>query len=253
MSERIWFLKRCHLFDGLTPEQADRLERRSRLRRFGKGQIIYFPSDAAETVLVVAEGRVVIKDINPEGKEVILAFVEPGEVFGELAVLEQLARNEYAQALDGVQILALPRDELLWLIEQRADVGLRITRLVALRRRRIENRLCSVLFHSIRDRVTRLLLELLESYGERNDQGWEIRLRLSHQELASLIGATRETVTGVLGHLQLERLVRVRRRHITVLDRDGLAAQVGEMLVSADREASPQAWRPQRVALAASH
>ena len=133
--------------------------------------------------------------------------------------------NPVASALLDSQVLVIPRDELLWLMGQKPDLAMRVTKLVGLRRRRIENRLRNIMFRPNRDRILLLLAELLESHGQQVGEHWEIRLRLSHQELASLIGATRETVTVTLGQLQLERLIRIERRLIKVLDRNRLIAE----------------------------
>lgn len=226
MSEKTWFLKKCDLFERLTPQQADRLERHAVMRTFRKGAIIYFRTDPGQSVLLLTRGRVKIKDLTPDGKESILAFIDEGELFGELALVDSTARNEFAEAVEDSQVLVISREDLLWLIEQRSDVALKVTKLVGLRRQRIENRLRNILFRSNRERISSVLLELLQSHGERIGNRWEIRLRLSHQELASLIGATRESATLVLGHLQMEGLIEVRRRRIAVLDRDRLAAEV---------------------------
>lgn len=228
MSTKIWFLKNCRLFEQLTSEQCDRLDRAASFRQFGRGDMIYFPNEPGTTVLLLAKGRVKIKHITPEGKEAILAFVEEGELFGELSLFDGAARDEYAETVANSQVLAIPREEILRLAEQRTDVALHITKLVGLRRRRIENRLRNVMFRSSRERVIGILLELLESHGQLQGNRVELALRLSHQELASLIGATRETVTVVLGNLQLERLIEVRRRRIVVLDREGLARALNE-------------------------
>jgi CRP-like cAMP-binding protein len=113
---------------------------------------------------------------------------------------------------------------------QRPDVALHVTKLVGFRRRRIENRLRNILFRSNRERMVGLLLELLDSHGQsRADGSWEIRLPLSHQDLANLIGSTRETVTVTLGQLQRDRLIRVERRHLLVLNRQRLAAEEGQV------------------------
>src|SRR5262249_29879792 len=85
MSEKIWFLKRCVLFEQLTQAERLRLERRAVMRTFRRREIIYFPTEPGESVLVLARGRVKIKAVNPEGKETIFAFIDEGEVFGELA------------------------------------------------------------------------------------------------------------------------------------------------------------------------
>jgi CRP/FNR family transcriptional regulator, cyclic AMP receptor protein len=225
MTNKLWYLKRCDLFERLTPEQAEHLEGRAVMRRFGKGEIIYVPSDLARSVLVVASGRVKIKGVTPDGKEIIYAFIEPGELFGELALVDESPRDEFAEALEPSEILAIARDDLFALMAARPDISLGITKLLGLRRKRIETRLRNIMFRSNRQRVLGVLLELLDSYGEQLGPNWQIQLRLSHQELASLIGATRETVTIVLGQLQLEGLIRVKRRCITVLDRDRLIAE----------------------------
>ncbi len=225
MSSKLWYLKRCDLFERLTPEQAEQLEGRAIMRRFGRGDIIYLPSEMARSVLVLASGRVKIKGVTPDGKEFIYAFIEPGEIFGELALVGDSPREEFAEALEASEILAIDRDDLFALMAARPDVSLGITKLLGLRRRRIEMRLRNIMFRSNRQRVLGVLLELLDAYGERSGSDWRIRLRLSHQELASLIGATRETVTIVLGQLQLEGFIRVQRRLITILDRDRLVAE----------------------------
>jgi CRP-like cAMP-binding protein len=232
MSEKIWFLKRCDLFKRLTPAEAERLEHRASMRTFKRGDIIYFPTEAGQSVLLLARGRVKIKDVTPDGKESIFAFIEEGELFGELALLDSQPRNEYAEAVLDSQVLVIPRDELLWLMGQKPDLAMRVTKLVGLRRRRIENRLRNIMFRPNRDRILLLLAELLDSHGQQVGEHWEIRLRLSHQELASLIGATRETVTVTLGQLQLERLIRIERRLIKVLDRKRLVAEANGSPIS---------------------
>jgi len=229
MDGKLWYLKRCDLFEGLTPAQAERLERRAQMRTFGRRCLVYLPNEPGQSVLILARGRVKIKDVTPDGKETILAFIDEGELFGELALLDDERRSEYAEAVVDSQVLALPRDELLWLMGQRPDVALSVTKLVGLRRRRIENRLRNVLFLSSRERLVRLLQELVESHGIRRGNHCELGLPLSHQELASLIGVTRETVTVILGELQRDGLVQVRRCRITVLDCSRLVGEAGRI------------------------
>ncbi len=225
MAEKVWYLKQVDWLSQLTAEEAARLEARARVRKFAKGEMVYFPQDAGETVLLLAAGRIKLKNITPDGKEAILAFIEEGELFGELALLDGSPRGEFAEAVLESQVIAIPAEDLQHVMQQRPDVALGITRLVGLRRRRIQNRLQNILFRSNRERVTHLLLELVETHGVRDGAQWRIGLRLSHQDLASLIGATRESVTLILGQLQLEKLIRVRRRQLTILDRDRLLAQ----------------------------
>jgi CRP-like cAMP-binding protein len=227
MNDKIWFLKQCPLFERLTEAQKKRLEQRAALRVFAKKEIIYCPSEPGQTVLLLARGRVKIKVLGADGRETILAFIDEGELFGELALLDEAPRQEFAEAMTESKVIALAREDLLWLMSAHAALSLQITKLVGLRRRRVENRLRNILFRSTRQRVAGLLLELVDTDGQPEQGGWLIRLRLSHQELANLIGATRETVTLTLGQLQMERLIQVRRRHLVVLDRERLAHEAG--------------------------
>jgi CRP/FNR family cyclic AMP-dependent transcriptional regulator len=229
MSETIWYLKRCPLFERLSADESQRLEARALARTFGKRQIIYFPDDPGQTILLLARGRVKIKAVTPDGRESIFAFIEAGEIFGELALLDAEPRREYAEAVEDSLVLAVPREDVLWLMERRPAVALHVTKLLGFRRRRIENRLRNILFRSTRERTVSLVLELLETHGEKTDDCWEIRLKLSHQELANLIGATRESVTLALGRLQREGLIKVHRRLIRVPSRAKLAAAADEL------------------------
>ena len=88
MSEKLWYLKRCNLFERLSSTELREVEVQSKFRSFPRRSPIYLPADEANAVLLLASGRVKICHITPEGKQSILAFIEPGELFGELAVLE---------------------------------------------------------------------------------------------------------------------------------------------------------------------
>jgi CRP/FNR family cyclic AMP-dependent transcriptional regulator len=245
MNGKLWYLKRCPLFEQLSAEQARRLDQRAVLHTFKRHAFVYAPTEPGQAVMVLARGRIKIKDITAEGKETILAFIEEGEVFGELALLDGEPRQDYAEAAEDSEVLLLPRGELLWLMSQRPDVALSVTKLIGLRRRRIENRLRNVLFLPSRERMVRLLVELVESHGERRGNRGDIRLPLSHQELASLIGVTRETATIVLGQLQADGLIEVHRRRIGVTDWERLLVETQGASAGAACERPAPAKTPQ--------
>jgi CRP-like cAMP-binding protein len=247
MSETIWYLKRCPLFEQLSPDESRRLESHAKAREFAKREMIYFPDDPGQTVLLLARGRVKIKAITPDGRESIFAFIEAGELFGELALVDAEPRQEYAEAVEDSLVLAIPREEVLWLMGRRPAVALHVTKLLGFRRRRIENRLRNILFRSTRERTIALVLELLGTHGQRTPGGsWEVRLKLSHQELANLIGATRESVTLALGRLRAEGLISIQRRTIRVPDRAKLAAAADETTGPGERRGVSPTWRGDR-------
>jgi CRP-like cAMP-binding protein len=226
MNDRFWYFKRCPLFERLCPTESQRLEANSRLRSFAAHENVYLPGEAGETVLLLARGRVKIKAVTPDGRESILAFIHEGELFGELAIIDGAARTEFAEAVVPSQVIAVARDDIVWLMSRRPDVAMHVTKLLGFRLRRIENRLRNILFRSNRERVIALLLELLESQGEQHTDGYDVNMRLTHQDLANLIGATRESVTVTLGQLRREGLVDIRRQRIRLLRPTRLKAEI---------------------------
>ena len=200
MDDKFWYLKNCDLFERLSSEQARQRESRCQARRFRRGELVYLPSDTSNSVFLLAAGRVKIYHITGDGKQALLAFIEPGEV--------------------------IPGDALQQLMEVQPTVSLGVNRLLGLRRQRVERRLKSLLFRSNRERLVHLLLELVEKYGRTSPEGTVLGLRLSHQDLANMIGSTRETVTVVLGELQSEGALIIRRRQIVIKQLEQLAASV---------------------------
>ena len=227
MSEKFWYLKSCNLFERLTSEQIEQVEARSKSREFAKNSLIYLPSDRSDSVLLLTSGRVKIYHITAEGKQAVLAFIDPGELFGELAVFESGQRDEFAETMQASTLVMIPSHVIQRLMEAHPGVSLGITRLMGLRRQRIERRLKALLFHSNRERLVHLLLELAEKYGRPTEQGLLIGIKLSHQDLASVIGSTRETVTVLLGELAAERQLIVRRRQIILTEIEQMAASIG--------------------------
>lgn len=223
MDDKFWFLKNCDLFERLSEDQAARLENRARLKQFDRGSLIYLPNDPGDSLLLLASGRVKIYHITSEGKESMLAIIEPGEVFGELSLVDSDQREEFAETMEKSSVILIPRSEVTELMSEVPSVSMGFNQLMGLRRRRIERRLKSLLFRSNRERLIHLLLELTEKYGEQTSEGVQLSIRLSHQELASMIGSTRETVTVLLGEMQVEGSLLIRRRRIILRDLKRLA------------------------------
>ncbi len=226
MSEKLWYLKRCDLFERLSDDQIRRVESCSRVRKFDRNCPVYLPADESDAVYLLASGRIKICHLTTDGKESILTFIEPGELFGELAIFDPGPRDEYVEAIEPSTVVLIPREAMQQLVEEHPNVSLGITKLFGLRRKRIERRLKQLLYLSNRERLTHLLLELAEQYGTPNGDGIVLSIKLSHQDLASVIGSTRETVTVVLGQLQVEGVVKLGRQRIVLLKPERLAQSV---------------------------
>lgn len=225
MSRPIWSIENCSLFRLLNDEQLRELEKRARIRSYPKNSAIYAPTDSADGVFLVASGRVRLCSSTADGKQAILALIEPGEVFGELALLDSAGREERAETTIESTIVLLAAEPLRQLMNHSMELTLGVTKLIGLRRVRVERRLRSLLFRSNRERLSHLLIDLVAQYGRETNDGILINIKLSHQELASIIGATRETVTTTLGEMQLAGLVKIGRQRIILVDPARLAKE----------------------------
>lgn len=235
MEEKLWYLKRSELFEQLSAEEITRIEAQSRMQTLPRKGLVYLPSDSSAAVFLLTKGRIKLYNLTAEGKETVLAFIEPGEIFGELSLLNPGQREEFAEAMSTSTIVMISGEVIRNLMESRPSLTIQLTRLMGLRRQRIERRLKSLLFRSNRERLVYLLLELAARYGERAADGLALSIRLSHQELSSVIGSTRETVTVLLGELQHERSLIIKRRQIILTNLRQLAASIDEVPPEVER------------------
>ncbi|HIF00068.1 MAG TPA: Crp/Fnr family transcriptional regulator, partial [Fuerstia sp.] len=153
MNEKIWYLKKCSVLGSLSAEQILDVESQCFSREFARGEMIYLPSDMGDSVLLRARGRVRIYHVTGEGKQAILGFMEPGELFGEVSVFNGSCRDEYAEATEKSFVVLLPRHVIQQLMLENPSVSMTLTRMFGLRVRRIERRLKSLLFRTSRERL----------------------------------------------------------------------------------------------------
>ena len=186
-------------------------------------QTIYLPGDAANTVFLLKSGRVKLSRLNEEGKELTLAILEPGEVFGEMEILEGVPRDTVAETLDDVSICVMPRSYFEEMLKKDPGTSIRLTKLMGLRLKRIENRIEDLVFKDVPSRLAQLLLQLSENLGVKDQRGILIRVKITHQEMAGLIASTRETVSATLGDFKRKGLIDLDQRRIIIRNSKGLS------------------------------
>jgi CRP-like cAMP-binding protein len=207
-------------------ETLDRIERMADIMTFKRHQTIYLPGDPGDAVYFLKSGRVKITRVSEDGKELTLAILEPGEVFGEIDVLQGMPRNELVEALEETVLCRVQRREFEMLLHGTPGLAIGLVKLLGLRLRRIESRMENLVFRDVPCRLARLLIDLIHDLGVEDDRGILIRARLSHRELANLIGSTRETVSLVLGEFRRDGLVELTGRQIVIRDPIKLARLV---------------------------
>jgi CRP/FNR family transcriptional regulator, cyclic AMP receptor protein len=228
MGEKFWHIKNCNLFEQLAEEEIAKIEGSSSLRTFQRKELVYLPSDSGDSVLLLVSGRIKMYHITSDGKQTLLAFIDPGEIFGELAIFEPGNREDFAETMEKSTVVLIPGRVIRELMNEKPVVSMQISRLMGMRRKRLERRLKSLLYRSTRERFIFLLLELAEKYGQQLNEGVLINIKLSHQELSSIIGSTRETVTNALIDLRDEGAINIQKRKIIVRNLSSLAASIDE-------------------------
>jgi CRP/FNR family transcriptional regulator, cyclic AMP receptor protein len=229
VAQNFWHVRNCSLFERLNTDQLALLESQSRTRQFLKGSTVYLPHDSADAVFLLVVGRIRLGTATPDGKYAALGYIEPGELFGELSLLDATQREERAEAISDSTVVMLPSATISRLMDESAALAISVTKLIGFRRKRVERRLKSLLFRSNRHRLVYLLMDLSEQYGRSDGLRVHLDIKLSHQDLANLIGATRETVTVTLGELQQQRLLTLQRQKIILLDLPRLAQELNNI------------------------
>lgn len=220
---KVWFFRNNPLLSGLPEHEIDWMEQRSESLSFRRKQPIWTPDDAADKVFWVRSGIVKVSRTTPEGRELTLQFLTKDAMLGENAVFAPGPREVNAEAYEDVTLYALGRDDFSALMRRNADLGLRAAKHVAGRHLKLERRIGDLLFKTAHARLASLFLDLVEDFGVRDSRGVIINLKLTHREMASLIGATRETVSFAILDLRKDGLIQTESKRVIILDDEALA------------------------------
>ncbi|MBC7544403.1 MAG: Crp/Fnr family transcriptional regulator [Candidatus Sericytochromatia bacterium] len=220
------FLQEVALFEGLSAAEYDELASVCRERTFAKGHTILYGDDPGTTLFVIAKGSVKIVVVADDGREHILGILGDKDFFGEMSLLDGEPRSASAVARDASTVLSISREDFQGVLRRNTDISLKILTTICQRLRHTDRHLEALAFLSAPGRVARVLLDLGRNQGEKTAKGTVIRTGMTRQELASIAGTTRETLTRVLMEFQEDGLVDIDRDTLTVRKEDGLRARV---------------------------
>jgi CRP/FNR family transcriptional regulator, cyclic AMP receptor protein len=220
----LWYLKKIPILAELGPEVLARLSERIQLREVRRREVVYLPGDPGNSMFIVNGGRIKISKVTRDGKALTLNYVGPSEVFGETCLIEGGPREEMAEAMENSMITELERADVERLLQAHAQLGYHMTRILAQRRRELENKLETLVFRDVTSKLAELLLSLAEEYGVEDSRGTMVALKITHQELANLIGSTRETVSLTLSTFKRKNLICTDGRKVIISDAESLRA-----------------------------
>jgi CRP/FNR family transcriptional regulator, cyclic AMP receptor protein len=214
----IWYFERFGLLQGLTGEQRQQLEQRTQMHALKRGHTVPRQPGPPDLVYIVKSGAIKILGRSPEGHEVILSLLGPGDLFGDLAPLSDWPEEQAAQASVDSVVCTVQRDVFLRMIGECPPFALQVTKLMGLRLRRFSSRIEELLGKSASARLAHTLLDLARQHGIKDGDGVLIPLRLSQGDLGKLVGLTRETVNGILQAWRDQGVVVADRRMIRLRD-----------------------------------
>ena len=216
------FLKQTPLFAGIADAELAVLARDFVPKRFPQGQTILHQGDAGQTLYLIQSGSVRIYVMDETGQETSVTLSGPGDIFGELALIDDLPRSASAVAMLDTVVLTLGREMFREHLRRSPQLALNFLKALSIRVRHSTQQVGSLTFLDVPARLARKLLELAQDHGVAEPDGVRIDTVLTQTDLASLIGATRESINKALGALRRQGLVETRQGRILIVDADAL-------------------------------
>jgi len=220
------YFKQVSLFVDLADEDILELMTMAKKRTFRPGEVIFHRDDVGQVLYVIKEGKVNICLVGPEGQEISLVVLGKGDCFGELAILDRLPRSADAVALERVECYTLQRSDFNNAIMKNPKIAIQVMEVLSRRLRKTDDKVEDLVVLDVYARVAKKLLELATEHGAKTEDGTRIEVRLTQQDLASMVGASRESVNKVLGYFTDKNYISTDKHKITLHRMDELKKRI---------------------------
>src|SRR4051794_17011110 len=211
------------LFAGLDEATAELLGSAMTTRSVDRGHIVFTEGDTGDRLFIVLDGKVKISRAAADGRENLLAVLGAGEMFGELSLFDPGPRTATVTTVTESTLASLDHDDLRPLLTERPGVAVQLLMALAQRLRRTNEAMADLVFTDVPGRVAKALLDLAEKFGAQESDGLRVRHDLTQEELAQLVGASRETVNKALSEFAHRGWLRIEGRSVLLLDPERLA------------------------------
>ena len=211
-------LRKAPLFEALDEEDTRALRSSVSEVRLGRGQTLFNEGDEGDRLYVILSGKVKLTRTAMDGRENLLGVLGPSEMFGELSLFDPRPRTASAVAVTDAVLDGLGHDDLRPFLSSRPHVSLQLLKALAARLRRTNDVMADLVFTDVPGRVAKALLELAEKCGKEGEDGLHVHHDLTQEELAQLVGASRETVNKALAEFALRGWLRIEAKAVVLLD-----------------------------------
>jgi CRP/FNR family transcriptional regulator, cyclic AMP receptor protein len=221
-AEKRQLLQQHYLLGRLSGSEIDSLLAYARVERFAAGREIFAKGSPGNAMYAVLRGTLRMSAPGATGKEIVLNIIGPGEVFGEIALLDGLERTADAIAMSECELLVLDRRDVMPVLEKRADICMMLLKILCERLRRTSEQVEDLLFRHLEGRIAKALLQLADRIGRKSARGVAVDLHVSQQELGNIVGGSRESVNKQLQVWQKQGLLSLGKGSIVIRDRAAL-------------------------------
>jgi CRP/FNR family cyclic AMP-dependent transcriptional regulator len=215
-------LRRAPLFNALDDDGARGLRRQMAEVKLSRGEHLFLEGDDGDALYVVIDGKMKLTRAAADGRENLLSVIGPGEMFGELSLFDPRPRTSSASAVTDALLAALKHEALMPLLQERPDVSFQMLRGLAQRLRRANDVTADLVFTDVPGRVAKNLLDLADRFGNQETDGLHVHHDLTQEELAQLVGASRETVNKALADFAARGWLQISARSVLILDAERL-------------------------------
>ena len=211
-------IRKAPLFSALDDAAAHELRQSMVSLKLNKGQVLFKEGQEGDRLYVIVHGKIKLGTQSNDGRENLLSILGPGEMFGELSLFDPEPRTSTATAVTDVRLVSLAHDAVIGLITSNPQTSLELLRRLAQRLRKSNEILADLVFADVPGRVAKAIIDLGERFGVQKEDGLHVNHDLTQEELAQLVGASRETVNKALADFAARGWVKLEPRAVLVID-----------------------------------
>jgi len=213
---KLWYLENFNLFNSLNNDSMMELGKISSMREIKKEEPIYFANEPSNSIYFLKTGRVKIAKYFSDGSEKILTIINPGEIFGEMAYLDEGQRTDYAITVEPSLICAINKNDLASFIEKNPELNLKLTKILGFKLRSFSERIEDLIFKEADQRVASFILRYAEKNGKKIGDQIFVKPFLKHQNIGELTACSRQTVNYILTDLRDKGIIEFDRSKLII-------------------------------------
>ncbi|MFW6022185.1 MAG: Crp/Fnr family transcriptional regulator [Bacillota bacterium] len=226
MEETRRCLKELVVFSKLEWNEVKHICERASEKKYHPDEVIFFEDNNNENLYILVEGRVKLTMLSPDGKEKVLTILQEGDMFGEMSLFDQDTQPITAEVIDEARLVILSFEDLESIIRKEPGMAIKIIEALAKKTRLLASQIRELVFQDAEGRLASLLLRFDNEFGVEVKSGKMIDIILTHQEVANLMGSSRVTVTKLINRFIDEKIIKIYKRKIVILDKEGLKKKI---------------------------